>query len=207
MRIDGTYDDWIKQKEINNKLSWIKEQKQLIVEFRNKKSPEFCYYKGELTLWSSFIKENGDDVVINKDGEWVKVPWEFKNKKGKVVNGLKVASQAGFQLRLRTTFENEMSNLLQMAVDNPKEGLLSEFDFSFDFIVRRMFYGTLNGKEVVTSFNKNTLRALPIICSAESSNLTTLSPPVPSTTSVIPALAKRNTLPIANSSPSLPTFA
>lgn len=110
-----------------------------------------------------FIKENGDDVVINKDGEWVKVPWEFKNKKGKVVNGLKVASQAGFQLRLRTTFENEMSNLLQMAVDNPKEGLLSEFDFSFDFIVRRMFYGTLNGKEVVTSFNKNTLRALKAV--------------------------------------------
>ena len=41
MRIDGTYDDWIKQKEINNKLSWIKEQKQLIEEFRNQKSPEF----------------------------------------------------------------------------------------------------------------------------------------------------------------------
>tara|TARA_Y100000310_G_scaffold6511_1_gene7318 strand:+ start:181 stop:732 length:552 start_codon:yes stop_codon:yes gene_type:complete len=41
MRIDGTYDEWVEQKEIANKLSWIKEQKQLIEEFRKQKSPEF----------------------------------------------------------------------------------------------------------------------------------------------------------------------
>ena len=41
MRIDGTYDDWVEQKEVANKLAWIKEQKQLIDEFRKQKSPEF----------------------------------------------------------------------------------------------------------------------------------------------------------------------
>ena len=41
MRIDGTYDEWATKKVIANKLSWIKEQKQGIEEFKNQKSPEF----------------------------------------------------------------------------------------------------------------------------------------------------------------------
>ena len=41
MRIDGTYDDWAEQKVIANKLAWITEQKQVIGEFKNQKSPEF----------------------------------------------------------------------------------------------------------------------------------------------------------------------
>ena len=35
MRIDGTYDEWAEQKFIKNKLAWIKDQKQLIKEFKN----------------------------------------------------------------------------------------------------------------------------------------------------------------------------
>ena len=41
MRIEGTFDEWATKKVIANKLSWIKEQKQAIKEFKNQKSPEF----------------------------------------------------------------------------------------------------------------------------------------------------------------------
>ena len=41
MRIDGTYDEWATKKVIANKLSWIKEQKQEIEEFKKQKRPEF----------------------------------------------------------------------------------------------------------------------------------------------------------------------
>ena len=41
MRIDGTYDEWMEKKEIANKLAWIKDQKQILKEFRNQKKPEF----------------------------------------------------------------------------------------------------------------------------------------------------------------------
>ena len=41
MRLDGTYNEWKEQKEIANKLAWIKDQKQLIKEFRDQKNPEF----------------------------------------------------------------------------------------------------------------------------------------------------------------------
>ena len=39
MRIDGTYDEWATKKVIANKLSWIKEQKQGIEEFKKQKAP------------------------------------------------------------------------------------------------------------------------------------------------------------------------
>jgi len=41
MRIEGTYDDWMKNKILSNKLAWIKDQKILIKEFKNQKTPEF----------------------------------------------------------------------------------------------------------------------------------------------------------------------
>jgi len=41
MRIDGTYDDWEKEKVTANILAWIKEQKISIKEFKKQKSPEF----------------------------------------------------------------------------------------------------------------------------------------------------------------------
>ena len=40
MRIDGTFDEWATKKVIANKLSWIKEQRQGLLEFKNQKSPE-----------------------------------------------------------------------------------------------------------------------------------------------------------------------
>jgi len=41
LRIGGTYDEWAEQKIIRNKLAWIEDQKQTILEFKNQKSPEF----------------------------------------------------------------------------------------------------------------------------------------------------------------------
>jgi len=39
MRIEGTFDEWATKKVIANKLSWIKEQKQGIEEFKKQKAP------------------------------------------------------------------------------------------------------------------------------------------------------------------------
>ena len=41
MRIDGTYDNWEKEKTKANTLSWIQEQKKTIEEFKKQKTPEF----------------------------------------------------------------------------------------------------------------------------------------------------------------------
>jgi hypothetical protein len=41
MRIDGTYDEWEEKKVTANIVSWIKEQKESIEEFKKQKSPEF----------------------------------------------------------------------------------------------------------------------------------------------------------------------
>jgi len=40
LRISGEYDEWATKKVIANKLSWIKEQKQGLLEFKNQKAPE-----------------------------------------------------------------------------------------------------------------------------------------------------------------------
>ena len=41
MRIDGTYEDWEKEKVKANTMSWIKEQRISIEEFKKQKTPEF----------------------------------------------------------------------------------------------------------------------------------------------------------------------
>ena len=41
MRLEGTYDDWMENKILSNKLAWIKDQKILIEEFKTQKTPEF----------------------------------------------------------------------------------------------------------------------------------------------------------------------
>ena len=41
MRIEGTFDDWEKEKTKANTLAWIKEQKTSIEEFKKQKVPEF----------------------------------------------------------------------------------------------------------------------------------------------------------------------
>ena len=40
LRIDGKFDEWATKKVIANKLAWIREQKQGILEFKNQKEPE-----------------------------------------------------------------------------------------------------------------------------------------------------------------------
>ena len=41
MRIDGIYDEWAEKKVIANKLSWVKEQKEQLKEYKKQKGPEF----------------------------------------------------------------------------------------------------------------------------------------------------------------------
>tara|TARA_R110002051_G_C8695457_1_gene493648 strand:+ start:562 stop:1110 length:549 start_codon:yes stop_codon:yes gene_type:complete len=41
MRIDGTYDDWEKEKVKANRVSWIKDQRISIEEFKEQKTPEY----------------------------------------------------------------------------------------------------------------------------------------------------------------------
>jgi len=41
LRINGTYDEWATKKVIANKLSWIRDQKQNLEEFKNQKVPTF----------------------------------------------------------------------------------------------------------------------------------------------------------------------
>tara|TARA_R110000744_G_scaffold95774_4_gene184954 strand:- start:2279 stop:2827 length:549 start_codon:yes stop_codon:yes gene_type:complete len=41
MRIEGTYEDWENKKVNANKLAWIQDQKEQIIQFKNQKAPEF----------------------------------------------------------------------------------------------------------------------------------------------------------------------
>ena len=41
LAIDGKYDEWVKNIERENKIAWIKDQRQSIEEFKKQKSPEF----------------------------------------------------------------------------------------------------------------------------------------------------------------------
>ena len=41
LAIDGKYDEWVKNIERENKISWIKDQRQSVEEFKKQKSPEF----------------------------------------------------------------------------------------------------------------------------------------------------------------------
>ena len=72
MRIDGTYDEWMEKKEIANKLAWIKDQKQMIKEFRDQKNPEFYQqfrpdgYSVDKEKWGmniTHIKKQADEAL------------------------------------------------------------------------------------------------------------------------------------------------
>ena len=41
MRIEGTFNEWVQQKIIANKLSWIKDQKEKLIEFKEQDEPTF----------------------------------------------------------------------------------------------------------------------------------------------------------------------
>ena len=90
--------------------------------------------KGDYDL----IESNGDRVIVEAtdqkgNTEWRKVPFEH----------LKTAvEKGGLDLVLETTRENEFSNLIQMAADNPKEQLLGSFkgiEFDYNFTSKRTF--------------------------------------------------------------------
>ena len=89
-------------------------------------------------IWELIHEVNGDDVVAflpvgkNNKKQWQKVDAE----------NLENVIKDGYTLHLRTTFENEMSNILQFSVDNPKLGLLSDIKFTPGFLTKRMFKRT-----------------------------------------------------------------
>ena len=55
LAIDGKYDEWVKNIERENKIAWIKDQRQSIEEFKKQKSPEF------------FQQINPDGYSINEE--------------------------------------------------------------------------------------------------------------------------------------------
>ena len=72
MRIDGTYEDWEKEKIKQNKLSWIKEQRETIEQFKKQKAPEFYQqfrhdgYSVDKEKWDidkSFILEQAEEAI------------------------------------------------------------------------------------------------------------------------------------------------
>ena len=105
------------------------------------------------------ITQDGDRVIArlpDKDGNlvWQEVPKENvlavagRNKKGELVK-----KDSVYPMYQETTFENELSTLLQMAVDNPKYGLLSEVGFSMPFLMTRVFKRS-DGKPISGSQTK-----------------------------------------------------
>ena len=71
-RIEGKFDEWAEEKVKNNKIVWIKEQRESIEEFKKQKSPSFLNainpngYSGEKEKWATdFIKiqEQADEAL------------------------------------------------------------------------------------------------------------------------------------------------
>ena len=63
MRIEGTYDKWSEEKIKNNKITWIREQRESIEEFKKQKTPSFFNavnpdgYSVEKEKWATdFVK-------------------------------------------------------------------------------------------------------------------------------------------------------
>ena len=72
LRISGEYDEWATKKVIANKLSWIKEQKQSIEEFKKQKAPTIFNqinpdgYSIEKEKWSTIfekLKKQADEAL------------------------------------------------------------------------------------------------------------------------------------------------
>tara|TARA_R110000782_G_C14760191_1_gene408046 strand:+ start:76 stop:597 length:522 start_codon:yes stop_codon:yes gene_type:complete len=77
LRIAGKYDDWKDNKVKENKLSWIKDQKQKLKEFANQKTPEYLLQtrpdgysvdKEKWSLNSEELKEKAKEALeyLNK---------------------------------------------------------------------------------------------------------------------------------------------
>ena len=91
-------------------------------------------------IWDLIHETNGDKVVVaNPDfnPQDPKSAKYFEVKGSDLPNILKEKEPR--TLHLQTTFENEMSNILQMAVDNKKFGLLSDINFGSPFLMKRIF--------------------------------------------------------------------
>jgi len=98
------------------------------------------------------IENNKDRIVdINlesQDGNIIEI-----NKKGDVYS---IASKG--EIYLETSMENELSILLQMAVDNQKFGLLQDIGWNNDYIIKRIFKRSDN--QELTDENIQSIRIL-----------------------------------------------
>ena len=72
LRIEGKYEDWERGKVLKNKLSWIKEQRETIEQFKKQKAPEFYQqfrpdgYSVDKEKWDidkSFILEQAEEAL------------------------------------------------------------------------------------------------------------------------------------------------
>lgn len=69
LRLDGKYEDWKESKIRENKLAWIKDQKQSILEWMNETSPTI------------FNQTRPDSQVDKENGQWIKRLLKIKQKK------------------------------------------------------------------------------------------------------------------------------
>ncbi len=111
-----------------------------IVPIRNSQRVNMDYISLDISNENLFdeIKANGD-FIINDSG--IVLDKKDYNELLKVEEKPKVY--------LRTTSENEWANMLQMAVDDSKFGLLAKIGINRDFLLKRMFQindGTKNGR-------------------------------------------------------------
>ena len=94
------------------------------------------------------VIENNKDRIVDKDGNIIEI-----NKKGDVYS---IASKE--EIYLETSMENELSILLQMAVDNQKFGLLQDIGWNNDYIIKRIFKRSDN--QELTDENIQSLRII-----------------------------------------------
>ena len=109
----------------------------------------------------------GDKIVAkiptgkDKALVWDEIPMDAlytttgRTKTGKKSKAIK--PEQVYTVHLQTTFENELSNVIQMSVDNAKEGLLYDIGFHRDFLLERGFYRS-DGKPIKPAVLKNFIK-------------------------------------------------
>ena len=90
---------------------------------------------------------NNDKIVMRKKDAGLKVEEGESQWLEVEAKALPNLLKEGYSVYLQTTFENEMSTLLQMSVDNVKNGLLNQIGFNDAFLMKRIFKRS-DGKEI-----------------------------------------------------------
>ena len=75
LRISGKYDEWVKNKINNNKLAWIKDKKQELIDFKNQKPME------------AFNQVNPDGHSVEKE-KWTQNFDELKKQANEAIEHL-----------------------------------------------------------------------------------------------------------------------